>query len=94
MSGNEVGFIELDPWFAMPESLRLREVSWNRDFLLGRYTAVAKINRGYDNIVDEKSFTFWVVPYDLLAAVFVGFFVFFLILYFILTRFEFKRKER
>jgi hypothetical protein len=94
MSGNEVGFIELDPWFAMPKSLRLREVSWDRDFLLGRYTAVAKINRGYDNIVDEKSFTFWVVPYDLLIGVFVGLFTFFLILYFILTRFEFKRKER
>ncbi len=94
MSGNEVGFIELDPWFAMPKSLRLREVSWDRDFLLGRYTAVAKINRGYGNIVDEKSFTFWVVPYDLLAGVFVGLFVFFLVLYFILTRFELKKKAR
>ena len=92
MTGNEVGFTELEPWFVMPKSLRLREVTWNRDFLLGRYTAVAKINRGYDDIVDEKSFTFWVIPLQLIGGVFVGLFVLFLFFYFILSKFEFKRK--
>lgn len=92
MMGNEVGFVELEPWFVMPKSLRLREVTWNRDFLLGRYTAVAKINRGYDDIVDEKTFTFWVIPMQLLGGVFIGLFILFLFFYFIISRFEFKRK--
>ena len=93
MLGNEVGFLELQPWFVMPQALRLREVTWSRDFLIGRYTAIAKVNRGYDNIIDELSYTFWVIPLQLLLVVFVGFFVFFLILRFIATRFEFKRKS-
>jgi hypothetical protein len=92
MAGNEVGFVELQPWFVMPKSLRLREVIWDRSFLLGRYTAVAKINRGYDDIIDEQTYTFWAIPLKLVALVFGSLFVFFLLLRFILSRFEFKRK--
>ena len=57
--GEEVGFIELEPWFALPKSLRSREVTWDRELLFGRYTATAYVNRGYDDIVDEVSTTFW-----------------------------------
>ena len=32
MFGEEVGFVELEPWFVLPKSLRSREVSWNRVF--------------------------------------------------------------
>ncbi|MFM2381746.1 MAG: hypothetical protein RLZZ76_513 [Candidatus Parcubacteria bacterium] len=90
--GNEVGFVELEPWFVMPSSLRLREISWDRGLLIGRYTAVAKVNRGYDDIVDEKTTTFWVIPLELAAGLFTALFMFFFILHFILTRFEFRRK--
>jgi len=92
IAGEEVGFIELDPWFALPQSLRTREISWDRELLIGRYKAVALINRGYDDIVDEVSVTFWVIPWKLVAGVFVGLFFFFLIIRFVVTRFEFKRK--
>jgi hypothetical protein len=92
MFGDEVGFVELDPWFILPQSVRTREVSWNRELLIGRYTAVAQVNRGYENIVDEKVFVFWVVPWKLIGGVFVGLFILLLFLRFIATRFEFKRK--
>jgi hypothetical protein len=90
--GSEVGFVELQPWFVMPKSLRVREVSWNRDFMIGRYTATAKINRGYDDVIDEQSYVFWVIPWKIIAVVFVSLFVFFLLLRFIFSQFEFKRK--
>lgn len=93
MLGNEVGFVEMQPWFVMPKSLRTREVSWNREFLMGRYTAVAKINRGYEDIVDEQSYSFWIIPWKLIVPVFAGLFVFFLLLRFIFSQFEFKRKS-
>jgi len=93
MAGNEVGSVELDPWFIMPQSLRVREISWNRDFMIGRYTAVASINRGYDDFIDEQSYTFWVIPWTLIALVFAGFFIFFLLLRFVFSQFEFKRKS-
>lgn len=91
--GNEVGFVELQPWYVLPDSIRNKEVKWNREVLVGRYTAVAEINRGYDGIVDEVSYTFWVIPLELLAAVFGGFFVLFILIRFFFSRFEFKRKE-
>jgi len=92
MLGETVGSVNVEPWFAMPDSLRLREVSWNRDFLLGRYTAEAKINRGYDDIIDEASVTFWVVPVKLVLSVFAGLLLLLLIIRFIGSRFEFRRK--
>lgn len=91
--GEEVGVQNLEPWFVMPDSVRTREIDWNREFLIGRYTATAEINRGYDDIVDEVSYSFWVIPWKLLVGVFVGLFLFFLLLRFFFSRFEFKRKS-
>jgi hypothetical protein len=92
MTGDEVGFIEIDPWFALPKSLRTREVGWNKELLVGRYTATARINRGYEDVVDELSVTFWVVPWKPLVVTFVGLLFFFLMIRFVASRFEFKRK--
>ena len=69
MIGDEVGYQELTPWFALPDSVRLREFTWSRDFLIGRYTAKAYINRGYDDIVDEASIVFWIVFTKLVKVV-------------------------
>lgn len=91
--GEEVGVRNLDPWFVMPESVRTREVRWDREFLIGRYVATVEVNRGYDDIVDVETFAFWVVPWKLVGAVFVGLFLFFLLLRFVFSRFEFKRKN-
>ena len=90
--GDEIGYMELDPWFVLPQSIRTREVLWERDFLFGRYTAKATINRGYDDILDEVEVTFWVLPWKLLLIIFGSiFFVIFVIRFFFRT-FEFKRR--
>jgi hypothetical protein len=93
MFGAEVGYLEIDPWFVLPQSVRLREISWNRDYLFGRYTATVAINRSYDDIVDERSYTFWVLPWKPIALTFVGLFVVFFALRAFFRRFEFKRKD-
>jgi hypothetical protein len=92
MFNEEVGFVELDPWFSLPRSLRSREVSWDRELLIGRYTATAHINRGYDDVVDTQSVTFWVLPWKVIVPVFVGLFLLFFFLRFVSRNFEFKRK--
>ena len=92
MFGEEVGFVELEPWFVLPKSLRVREVTWDREFLLGRYTVTARINRGYEDIVDEVQVSFWVLPWKIVGGVF---FVLFLIIFSLrafFRTFEFKRK--
>jgi len=63
--GQKVAEIRLDPWFVMPDSLRVREVSWQKPPLFCLYTATAKINRGYQNIVDEKSVRFLIIPWQI-----------------------------
>ncbi len=90
--GEEVGRVEMEPWFVLPQSIRTREVTWDREFLFGRYTAKATVNRGYDDILDTVEVTFWVLPWKLLLLIFgVVFMVVFLIRLFLKT-FEFKRK--
>lgn len=93
MLGDEVGFIELEPWFILPGSERLRELSWNRDFLVGRYTAIAQINRSYDDVIDTATFTFWVLPWKLLLAGFGAIFIALFLIRTFLRTFEFRRKN-
>lgn len=90
--GDEVGFVELEPWFVLPNAIRNRVVEWDRELLIGRYTATAQINRGYDDIVDTKTIVFWVLPWKILLPVFICLFVLFVLIRYIVTRFEFKRK--
>lgn len=94
MFGEQVGFVELEPWFVLPTSLRTRDVAWEREFLLGRYTVTAKINRGYDNIVDEVSTTFWVLPWKIVLSVFAVLFVLIFSFRTFFRTFEFSRKTK
>lgn len=91
--GDEVGFVKLDPWFVLPKSLRLREVTWDREFLLGRYNFTVQINRGYEDIVDTKSFVIWVLPWKILLGIFVGVFILLFLIRFFFRTFEFKRRQ-
>ncbi|MCA9353944.1 MAG: hypothetical protein KC877_00305 [Candidatus Kaiserbacteria bacterium] len=90
--GEEVGFVELEPWFVLPKSLRVREVSWDREFLLGRYTVTARINRGYEDVVDEVTTTFWVLPWKIVGGMFLVLFIIFFGIRAFFRTFEFKRK--
>ncbi len=90
--GKKIDEIELDPWFVMPASLRLREVQWTRASLFGRYTANISLNRGYKDIIDQKSFDFWVIPWRIIAAGFIGLVIIIWFLKWVLSHFEIKRK--
>lgn len=90
--GEEVGYRELEPWFVLPKSLRTREIEWDREFLLGRYVATVRINRGYDDIIDERSVVFWVLPWKIVGGIFLGIFLLFFLIRLFFQTFEFKRK--
>lgn len=92
MFGEEVGFVELEPWFVLPKSLRTRDITWDREFLLGRYTVTARINRGYDDQIDEVTTTFWVLPWKIVVGVFVIIFIIVFTFRAFFRTFEFKRK--
>lgn len=92
MLGNEVGYVELDPWFVLPKSIRTRDITWTSEFLLGRYTITASVNRGYDNQIDTKAIHIWVIPWQLLIGVFAVLFVIIFVFRWFFNKFEFKRK--
>ncbi len=70
MFGREVAVLPLDPWFALPNSLRTRDVIWNTGNAFGIFTATASVNRGYQDIVDTAAVTLVVIsPLALLIVV-------------------------
>lgn len=70
--GTEVANLEVEPWFVLPDSVRIRELSWNPSFLFGRYTATAEIKKGYGDLVDTQTIAFWVIPWKIILIAFIG----------------------
>lgn len=91
--GRKVAEVEADPWFSMPDSLRFREIKWDRGFLLGRYVAKASINRGYDGIIDRKEAVFWVIPWKIILASLFLLVIFILFVKWVAGHFEIKKRR-
>jgi hypothetical protein len=83
-----VGKIVVDPWFVMPQSSRVRLISGG-DWPAGEYTADIFLNRGYNDMVDERQTNFEIVtkrhrfsesvpvPLGILSAVVLGAMIFY-----------------
>jgi hypothetical protein len=91
--GEEVGYVELEPWFVLPQALRSRDVTWDRELLFGRYTATANINRGYDDVVDTVAVSFWVLPWKIMGGIFLVVFIIVFGTRAFFRQFEFKRRK-
>lgn len=91
--GKKIDEIEVKPFFAMPDSLRMREIKWDRNMLFGRYTATLFLNRGYKDIVDTKSVTIWIMPWKIITIGSIGLVFIVWILRWLFSRFEFRRKS-
>lgn len=91
--GRTIGEVEIQPFFVLPDSVKLRTVNWERGFLLGRYQAKLALNRGYQDIIDERVVTFWVIPWKILLAALlvIGLLAWFII--WLARNFEFRRKS-
>lgn len=90
--GKEVARIPVDAYFALPKSMRYRQVSWTKEKLLGRYTAEIKLNRGYEGLEDVKKISFWVIPWTYIVSLLVALFLLTFFWRFFARRFEFRRK--
>ncbi len=96
ITGRVITTLPIDAYFALPNSTRYRAINWEDEaprFYLGKYTATLSLNRGYGDITDEKTISFWVIPWKVLVLVLVIILVVVTALYFIMTRFEFRRKK-
>jgi hypothetical protein len=74
--GRKIDELNIDPWFVMPGSSRIRNIEWKNDrFLFGIYHAKLSMNRGYGDLIDQKSLTFWVIPWKIAIIVLVAIFI-------------------
>lgn len=91
--GNNIGSIPVDAYFALPKSIRYRELTWqNAPFLFGRYTAKVEMHVGYGTGVDVKSISFWVIPWKFVAIAFISLLIIILLAYTFFSKFELRKK--
>ena len=98
LAGNQIDEINISQYFAMPDSVRYRKIEWDKGKLFGRYKAVASISRGYDDLVDEMTITFWAISTKTLVTILGGIILLILILTWLIRTFDFhivkqKKKE-
>ncbi len=62
MFGKLIRVIPVDPWFVMPQFTRIRVLAVDDIRTWGKYTATARVNRGYQNHIDERTIQFWILP--------------------------------
>lgn len=70
--GTTVDEAGIQPYFVMPDALRQKNLSWQHGFMFGRYQAKIMLNRGYNDVIDEKTVTFWILPWKVLAGIAVA----------------------
>ncbi len=90
--GQKVTEIPVDAYFALPNSLRYRQVTWPKEFLFGYYNAHLELHRGYSNMIDKKDLGFWVLPWMYIVSVLAILFVVFFLIYLFTKKFEFKKR--
>ncbi len=90
--GQVVKTLPVDAYFVLPDSIRYREVEWQKGFSLGRYSATLSLFKGYNDEFVEAKVAFWIIPWKILIPVFIGLMLMTGLLYYILTRFELRKK--
>src|SRR5262245_13926025 len=78
---------------ALPNSIRYREIPWDRSTALGRYTATLTLNRGYASTTDEMTISFWIIPWKVMGIVILIILILVALVYFFRSNFELKRKK-
>lgn len=66
--GTTVEEIRIEPYFVMPQAVRQKDLSINKKIMFGRYKAILQLNRGYQDIIDEKAIYFWVLPWKIIVG--------------------------
>jgi len=91
--GKTIDQIIVKDWVVLRSSDRAQRTGWQPKFAFGRYTASAQVERGYNNLVDVKTTTFYVLPVKLLGSVFGGLIILGLLIKLITSKFEIRKKE-
>lgn len=91
--GKKVDQATVQDWVVLRGSERIQKTEWQPKFALGRYTASAQIERGYNNLTDVKTTTFYVLPVKVLGSIFGGLTILVILIKFFTSKFEIRKKK-
>ena len=91
MLGQTVDNIIVDPYNVLRDSARGMSFVWkNNGFFLGRYTAKITLDRGYQNLQDVKTVSFYMFPWKVLLLGLVIFIIFLIVMRFLVKNMDIK----
>lgn len=61
----------IDPYFILPNASRISEEGYSSLIWPGKNTAIVRLNKGYDDIIDIKEISFWYFSYLHMAVIFL-----------------------
>jgi len=93
ITGKKIDTVDVAPYFVMPGFIRNRSVDWHKKLAFGRYTAIASVNRGYNNLVDEAKITFWIIPLKVIIISLSVILLLAVLIWWFSSKFEVKRKQ-
>lgn len=92
--GKTIDQVQAKDWVVLRTSSRIQNAQWLPKFAIGRYTASAQISRGYGNLTDVKSVTFFVFPIKVIAIFLGGLVILGILVKLITSKFEIKPKKK
>lgn len=96
--GATVDSLDVAPFYILPDSVRAHQIKWDGGgFRMGYYTAILKLNYGFDNQLAEKAISFLIMPWKIIIGVLAALALFVLVMRFIIKwlkeNVEIKRKK-
>ena len=90
----KVGEAQVSEFFVLPDSIRQKQISYEKSLMIGKYRADLSLDYGYDGQKENRSVYFWVIPWKILLTIFI--LIFGLILGFqqLKNRFSFQIKMK
>ena len=92
--GAEIARIPLKDWTVLSDSSRKQSASWDRKWMIGRYTATLDVFYGLGgNLKDTKTIVFFVFPWHVALLLLLILVISFYLLKYFFSKFEIKKRE-
>lgn len=90
--GKKVDEIEVKEFLVLRDSVRRSNISWDKNFAFGKYSAELRLDMGLGSVTQGDVIEFWVIPWKLLLILFAIIVFLFLILRFVLSKVKIEVK--
>ncbi|MFA5871985.1 MAG: hypothetical protein WC858_04705 [Parcubacteria group bacterium] len=92
--GTEIAHVPLKDWTVLSNSLRKQTASWDKKWIMGRYTATLTVFYGLGgNLKDTKTVVFYAFPWHVALLLLLALIIIYYLLKYFFSKFEIRKKE-